>query len=524
MRRSYRISKRSIHFSLSGCGCGTRYSATSSISTKTIASYASPGRGVNEGAGREEMGPPGFFLYGRTSSYPTITTRSLKRDFSARARFSQSQSTEDSSPSPLSKKLTLKQFVRPFLMKFHPDRQGIEAVNSAAARDVNLKALQILNGMIDTIDQIYTRAAEPSKARRGGARAELQSTYVIEFLIQSGNDDGKRAVKRPKDQPVATRRSVELFFSKEDCRNVQTVDARTGKYSLSAAKALRLKTFSELAKLLRVAKIPLSTEYSSMMKEFSSEIESNRYEKELFNELDLGQPSQGGFAGRDFQYTGKPKTEFQKSKEKYMASIDWDKHNKLYRKLLKDAEKDLATDGLMTMSVERQQRFVADVISKIRVFDKSLDGTSDEESDESNSNEESSVSSIDTLQQLIAVRRLSLLFTDHFEELYMEEYGAVWERLVIVFTSGKSEAARKTGLPFSRIKRLRVGRESGFKFLFHADDRLTVFVPIEFDDDELIRELKWHLEDFHAIQIAKDGIMDYFPSYYDDLKGHPTII
>ena len=104
-------------------------------------------------------------------------------------------------------KMTLKKLVRPFLMKFHPDRQSVEL-----ARDVNLRALQTLNGMIDTIDRIYMRA-NPSSATTtassrtsGNGRIELHPKYMIEFLIPTSEgmegSNRKSGIKKPKFEPI----------------------------------------------------------------------------------------------------------------------------------------------------------------------------------------------------------------------------------------------------------------------------------------------------------------------------------
>ncbi len=424
----------------------------------------------------------------------------------------QKDSGDNTSPFPPNEKLTLKQLVRPFLMKFHPDRQGADAVNAPTAREVNMKALQTLNGMIDTVDQIFMRAAEPTKSISAG-RIELQPSYIIEFLVQSGNSDGRRAVKRPKEELVASRRSVELSFDEKDINSVQMVDAKTGKFSFRAANTIRIKAMKEIVKLLRVAGLNVSSEHKSQIEQASGR---------LLDELDLASEERG-VSGRNFQYKRRPKSEYEKSRERYMNTVDWKKHKVMYEDALRDAERDIATEGLMTMSDERKKRFVSGIISRIRIFDGLFDDPILKETQASYHHNIKLDKSLEPLQQLIAMRRISLLFNDNFQDLEMEDMGRVWESMTIVLVAERKGQNVIKGVPYSRLKRLKRGRESGFKFCYHSDDNITVYVPIDFQDEELIKEMKAHLCDFHALCMAEDGFLDFFPPIYADFKGHPTI-
>lgn len=422
-----------------------------------------------------------------------------KRRFSAATTSEPSAATTTATNGP--SKLTLKQLIRPFLMKFHPDRQGLENQKiTSIAREVNLEALQTLNGMIDTIDQIYNRAADPSKFSLRG-RLELKKKYLIEFLVTT--DEGKSVVKKPKDVPISSRRSVELLFSDRDVSAVQTVDSN-GKYSVVAAMALKVKAMREISKLLRVAGLQIPKDLESQIEAQQSVGTAQNtdgmsiHEQLLHDELNLN----SNHFGRNFGRGTRPMTKFELSREKYMQSTDFKKYNKMYDEALKDMEKDLATEGLISMSEERIQRFVAQVISRVRVDEKYIHDPS-----------------LDALQQLIAIRRLSLLLSDNFETLEMEDMGKLWESMFIVLIPERKTKEVKTGLPYSRLKRLKRGKESGYKFAYNADDSVTAYVPIDFLDDELISEFKTHLSDFYSLCLSRSGLDDYFPSYYSEFKG-----
>jgi hypothetical protein len=442
-------------------------------------------------------------------------------------------------------------------MKFHPDRQGISSdanSNTTIAREVNLQALQTLNGMIDTIDQIHTRASASasdsnsnsnsnSNSRPSKGRIELHNTYTIEFLVSS-NHNTHTAVKKRKEGPSSSRRSVELLFSERDIDSVQRMDSRTGRYSMRAADALKGKAMGEVGKLLRVAGLAVPNDLRAQMDAARSRSRSRSLEEEL----SFGFGEEGGennTFGRNFQYSRtapRTRTPYEESREKYMNSVDWKKYNIMYDEALEDMERDLATEGLIAMSEERKQRLVAQVISKVRVLDEAdamhsaSEGSGSRSSSGSVSNDGEmdamdeidemidDAQGIDPLSQLIAIRRLSLLLNDNFDALEMEEMGRLWETMVIVLTPERNTHQHlvnggKTGLPYSRLKRLKKGRESGFKFAFHSDDRVTVYVPIDFLDDELLGEMKVHLADFYSLCLSKGGLEDYFPSHYAEFKG-----
>jgi hypothetical protein len=91
----------------------------------------------------------------------------------------------------------------------------------------------------------------------------------------------------------------------------------------------------------------------------------------------------------------------------------------------------------------------------------------------------------------------------------------MWNNVSAVLTPERAKGNGEVGAPFSRRKRLREGRESGFKFSFHDEERLSVLVPIDFVDDELIGELQRHIFDFYSICVG--GVMEqFFPKKYKE--------
>lgn len=412
-------------------------------------------------------------------------------------------STQD----PIQEDISLKKLIRPFLMKFHPDRQSIgnSSSNTELARSVNQKAIQAVNGLVDTVDAIVTRACEPSKHKIKG-RLDLQKLYTIEFLVHS--DEGKVGIKKPKELPIASRRSVDLIFTNRDIDSVNLVDAN-GKYSVENAIHLKVKAMREISKLLRVSGLNVPMNLQSQMKKLSEDSRTSIQASILHDELGLGGDGQSGKFG-----STKPKSEFERSKQRFMESVDWNKYNKLYDEAVIDMDKDIATEGLIAMSKERKSRLVSEVVSRVRVFDASKDSISNSEHYE--------VNGLDPLHQLIAIRRLSLLLMDNFDELEMEDMGKLYETIQIVLTPER-KTKETISVPYSRVRRLRKGIESGFKFSYISDDAVVVYVPIDFKDDEFIQEMKSHLGDFFTLCLSKGGMDDFLPQYYSEFRGQSNI-
>ena len=494
--------------------------------------------------------------------------------------------TTSSAPTPpaVASPVTLKSLVRPFLMKFHPDRQASHNnisgrdgdsntnmntnTNTTLARNVNLKAIQTLNGMIDTMDQIYERASPSSSSSSSsgkGMRIDLQTTYTIEFLVTS--DRALSSSKKKKAQaPLASRRSMDISFTHRDVQSVNGVDAN-GRYSIAAATALRYKTMKGIVNLMRVAGLQVANDVYDQIDEANGRNNGSNgngaFSTMMDHELDFSSGPQGrGGEGRgNMGYTygrGRtfgdrpPRNAYEESRQKYINSVDWKKFNKMYDKALEDMERDIATEGLIAMSPERRMNLVSSVISRIRVENHGHDGNENENEDvddTTRTRNDHESGGIDAVSQLIAIRRLSLLFSDNFDYLEMEEMGRLWETMVIVLTPERRSRRNHgddpvVGTPFSRLKRLKRGRESGFKFAFHsveADevgangdedqhgdgddndngnndtdgedqmDRVTVYIPVDFLDDDLISEMKWHLDDFHALCLSRGELEGMFP-------------
>jgi len=402
--------------------------------------------------------------------------------------------------------------------------------------------------MIDTIEYLCARATDPQSTPTSGGPDRLEPRYTVEFLLPSSRSDGAAdaarrgaGVRRVKarDAPTWTRRSVDLDFTEGEREALRSPGV--GGRSAVAARAVRVRAMVEIGRLLRVAGLgvpkDLDEELDVMVAEQEDGEEALR-EGMLHEELGLNVDGGGGpsMGRRGAPMSRRPRTPYEESRERFLEKfkLEGPKLQKMYDEALEDNKRDLATQGLVQMDGERRQRMVSEVVSRVRVQDvppviderealdslgEAVDGLGyDGDSDEYDDG-------LSTIGQLIAIRRMSLLFNDNFERLRMEEMGRLWAKTCIVLTEQRQgRHDENAGKPFSRRIRLKKGKESGFKFSYHANSNCTVYVPVDFTDDEIIGEVERHLGDFYDLCVADDGLDDYFPSYFKDFKVHPTIV
>ena len=284
----------------------------------------------------------------QSQSFPFPSTFISQKVHLPHSQFSTSSATNSKNPT---KEIKLKQLIRPFLLTYHPDR--LQNTTNITKQE-NLKAIQTLNGMIDTIDHIYNRAMDSSSiddatSTTSSPRMELQSKYTIEFLVPSNNDTSNNPTTTTKKQKeaISTRRSVDLNFTSKERNIVQSIDGKKGTYSKTAAKIVKIKAMKEISKLLRVAGLEVPDFYDEVIDgaefDLKQDVIHRRelldiHDQMILDELDLGEDvfgdNVGGGGNNRFDYSSssrfekrrEPKTEYEKSRERYMKKVDWKKH------------------------------------------------------------------------------------------------------------------------------------------------------------------------------------------------------
>ena len=502
-----------------------------------------------------------------------------------------------------SPKATLRKRIRPFLIACHPDaayfdedseddgQQTKKKHMSKEAKVVNLKAVQTLNGLIDTCDELIARCTNSSGE---GQLPELKAQYEVEFMLPSSSipssTDGLSNIKRKNRREELSLRSVVIDFPtslREEVRQM-ALTRSSNEDGFYTGMRLRKHVEKELLRLLTVANLEYEgTSADDSIEEDVSLKSQERKQEERWNMSDhflheLGiepmediTPQSSAFYGRNrpkqtpppgYSLHGLPK-----KREAFMKSIRWDKFRDLYDEAFKDAVADDTTARMNLYNPrtkegrDRRERFVSEICSRVEIW-MGVDETGDENADIPDG--------LDVVAQLVAIRRLSAVLLDNFEYLKMEKMGRMWENLVIVFTPPRdgrrrhrvkkvqkvdekyadvvikhgSHPGRKLNKWERRMKKRekiaspsrgymrRVAdyhynyipnkeqieqdaddaeiedeftqlsapsqvSESGFKFSYGSQNdqgngQVTAYVPIDFGDDEVVRQLHIYLYDY----------------------------
>ena len=157
-------------------------------------------------------------------------------------------------------------------------------------------------------------------------------------------------------------------------------------------------------------------------------------------------------------------------------------------------QENLATQKVMNENRKRQM--IAEMVSRTRfkAYVQDDENNYDDEQDGKSDNESIIIS---PLEQLIALRRISLLFMDYFDKLDIETHSRMWEKLIIVLHNDSQHSASER-----KKRRRKQGGESGFKFSVtdDEDDRVvTATVPIDFLDEEILHDFERNMEDIYVL-------------------------
>lgn len=382
---------------------------------------------------------------------------------------------QQASSSSISK---LRSIVKPFLLKCHPDVHP-----SASAKKINMTAIQNLNSYMDTLQSMASGTAKQHEGR--------DRVVEIDFVMHAEGGRGKKKDKGPN----TSRRKVELMLPPTHLVH-ELVASMNGKSPTSAASQLRLQEHSkqEVIKLLRVAGLKIPNDISTLS--FEDALEQELGLSDDFDEDNAQQPMgqpQDTSTGFRRAHNIRPKTAYERNRDKFTANIQWQNYDRIYKEAVRDMNADYATSGLIKHNEGRRRSMIAGILSRVR-----LQPNQDGEP-------------ISFVEQLVVFRRLSVLLESNFEDFQMEEFGEMWETCRIVLTPARDYNASGSALHKRRKKE---GATTGFSFTLHPNLSVTIHIPIDFRDDELIQELDRNVWDFY----------DFFGDGMDELFPQQTII
>jgi hypothetical protein len=247
-----------------------------------------------------------------------------------------------------------------------------------------------------------------------------------------------------KNAPTTSRRSVELQLPSP---------------SMSSDQVER-HVQRQLVKLLRIAGLQVPPSLSN------DDLEHEAEERDLQSSGDQDDE----FWKSQMTTMHRKKTPWQNSRDAFTARMDWNKFDSLYQEAVNDMHANLATRGMIRNNPQRRRALLATILQHVRVTQK-----------------------VSPLEQLVALRRLLRLLDQHFDRLHLEPFGNYWEELVIVLDGQRSYNTSTSALNKRRQKKL----ETGFSFKIHSNNRVTIRIPVDFLEEELVEELDRNVWDFY---------------------------
>jgi hypothetical protein len=416
--------------------------------------------------------------------------------------------------------------VKPFLLKCHPDVHV-----SGDAKAINLAAIQNLNSYLDTLQAIE------SADKFVRTRQSQERIFEIDFVLLM---EAKPRMKK-RDKVAGqnrTRRKVELVLppfalcqEMADIANYVTVSHQTRKSPDYVRQRFRDHCRGELLKLMSVAGLDAPPDASM---EDTNESDANWESVLEYGSNDPGGTKNEGVTSqrgsRTFQRShhhvhwnatrwqksrSPRQSAYEQSRQRFTANIQWHNYDKLYAQAVAEMNADAATEGLIEKSPGRRREMIASILAKVRLWSPPSPtlvptAASHETPDEP---EDSRRPEISFVEQLVAFRRLSLLLDQNFASLQMEEFGAMWETCRIVLTPSRPYNVSSSALHRRQRRQtessLNDSTVPGFSFTLHPDWTVTIHIPIDFRDDELVQELDRNVWDFY--NLLGDGTEDLFP-------------
>ena len=381
---------------------------------------------------------------------------------------------------------SLKKTIRPFLRACHPDAIAAMVDKkhplSKQAKEVNLSAIQTVNGMIDALEELIARCTPPSYKQdrtnfRSGSLPELKSQYEVEFILPYSRLEADSTEQ--SDAKDLTRRSVIISFPRELRTSVRkwalTIFPTHQKTefdehhpqeaeALQTAADLRNHAAHEFVRLLKIAGMDVPSLSAEMEPQHMRHKSEDQWtlSDQFLHELGIDPSSEdtistarsqvNAFFGRGQTQTAKRATgpaplaysnpHLQQQRQAFMDSVDFRSFRDKYDQAFLDAQADFTTDKLDLYNDntlegrERRERFVSDICSTARIM------RSPVESDSSDDDYMDIPEGLDVVHQLIAIRRLSALLYDNFEYLQMENYGRLWENVTIVLVPPRPDGRK----------------------------------------------------------------------------------
>jgi hypothetical protein len=303
-------------------------------------------------------------------------------------------------------------------------------------QQVNLKAIQNLNFYIDGAVQFMKHPSKKYPFDTHSTKPLIEIEFVMTFNRNTGYAM-ETTTSVSSGQPVTTsRRKVELQVPPPNFTPSQ----------------VERHVQHQIVKLLKIADLPVPASLPSSIQE-DDEVHAN----------------QDSSSHQQSQHR-RPLTPWEASRQRFWSRVQWKKFDAMYQQAMQDAQAHMMTCHKIRNTPRLRQALLAKILSNIQFTEEVL-----------------------PLERLVAYRRLLRLLDEEFDALHLEDFGTFWEdQTTWIVTEARPYNTSSSAMRKRRQRHM----ETGYSFTIHHDNTVTMMVPIDFANDELVQELRRNIIDF----------------------------
>jgi hypothetical protein len=379
-----------------------------------------------------------------------------------------------------SSSFSLKRLIKPFIVKCHPDMARQQGLPDSAQK-INLAAIQNLNSYIDGVKKLIKKNNEYKYPFPND-----KHTVEIEFVMsknqnQEGTIQSSQVGNKNQPNVSTSRRKLEL---------------RVPPMTMSSTSVQHHVT-RQFLRLLRISDLPVPTSLSLYDEEDDNDDDRNHDNKSRSTSRAYDMNSSTNESPKQRQH--RKMTPWEASRDRFWQrhnrNFDFMKFNQVYREAVQDAEIHLQTRHWIRDNPRLRQKLLANVLSNIKFKEM-----------------------ISPLERLVAYRRFLRFLDENFDDLRLEDMGKFYEEQIsILVTEPRPYNLSSSALRKRRKKNQNL--ETGYCFTIHHNNRVTLSIPVDFENNELKDELQRNMSDF--IQTQGSGLDG---DYYAAMFGQETII
>jgi len=357
------------------------------------------------------------------------------------------------------------------------------------ARKVNLEAIQNLNSYMDGVHKLMKNdPVGPYPFPNESHKVEIE--FVMSMAKQQADTKSPAeksmggSTKKNNPHIVSTsRRKLELLVPPMDMTPVN----------------VKKHVARQFLRLLRISDLPAPGNLSPLL-------EDDDYDYDYYDDdVENGDQSARGLGAA--RNGGGPNPRQRRKMTPWEASRErfWKRHNRtfdhkkfreVYREALHDAEVHVRTRNWIRDNPRLRHQLLAKVLSNVRFKE-----------------------SISALERLVAYRRLMRFLDENFDDLRLEDVGRYWEEQTTLLVAEPRPFNFSASALHKKRKKKNQHVETGYSFTVHHDNKVTVTIPVDFENNELLQELLRNISDF--MQTQGTGLEGDF---YSAMYGQDSIL